>query len=115
MTRKASVNGCPTTWRALSIHSASVSTIPRFGVVILLPRNVVYPKQSAYWTNLGTKEVNMQQPMHVVDERAISYATVADFFKTFTDEMHSLNVLSLLLTADKDKAEECFVCAMGEC
>jgi hypothetical protein len=29
--------------------------------------------------------------------------------------MHSLNVLSLLLTADKDKAEECFVCAMGEC
>jgi hypothetical protein len=40
---------------------------------------------------------------------------VADFFKTFTDEMHGLNVLSLLLTADKDKAEQCFVCAMGEC
>ena len=57
----------------------------------------------------------MQQPMHVVDERATSYATVADFFKTFTDEMHSLNVLSLLLTADNDKAEQCFVSAMGEC
>ena len=57
----------------------------------------------------------MLQPMHFVDERTTSYATVADFFKTFTDEMHSLNVLSLLLTADKDKAEECFVCAMGEC
>jgi DNA-directed RNA polymerase specialized sigma24 family protein len=56
----------------------------------------------------------MLQPMHFVDERTTSYATVADFFKTFTDEMHSLNVLSLLLTADKDKAEECFVCAMGE-
>jgi DNA-binding response OmpR family regulator len=27
---------------------------------------VVYPKQSAYWTNLGTKEVNMLQPMHFV-------------------------------------------------
>ena len=57
----------------------------------------------------------MLQPMHFVDQRATSYATVADFFKTFTDEMHSLHVLSLLLTADKDKAEECFVCAMGEC
>jgi hypothetical protein len=75
----------------------------------------LYPKQSEYWTNLGTKEVNMPQPMHFVDERATSYATVADFFKTFTDEMHSLNVLSLQLTADKDKAEECFVCAMGDC
>jgi hypothetical protein len=73
------------------------------------------PKQSAYWTNLGTKEVNMLQPMHFVDERTTSYATVTDFFKTFTEEMHSLNVLSLLLTADKDKAEKCFVCAMGEC
>jgi hypothetical protein len=76
---------------------------------------VVYPKQSAYWTNLGTKEVNMLQLTHFVDERTTSYATVADFFKTFTDEMHSLNVLSLLLTANKDKAEECFVSAMGEC
>ena len=57
----------------------------------------------------------MLQPMHFVDQRPTPYATVADFFKTFTDEMHSLNVLSLLLTADKDKAEECFVCAMGEC
>jgi hypothetical protein len=59
--------------------------------------------------------VNMLQPMHFVDERTRSYATVADFFKTFTDEMQSLNLLSLLLTADKDKAEECFVCSMGEC
>jgi hypothetical protein len=57
----------------------------------------------------------MMKPMHSVDERTTSYATVADFFKTFTDEMHSLNVLSLLLTADKEKAEECFVRAMGEC
>ena len=57
----------------------------------------------------------MLQPMHFVDERTTSYATVADFFKTFTDEMHSLNMLSLLLTAEKDKAEECFFRAMGDC
>ncbi len=56
----------------------------------------------------------MLEPMHFVDERATSYATVADFFKTFTEEMHSLYVLSLLLTADNDKAVQCFVCAMGE-
>ena len=57
----------------------------------------------------------MLQPMHVVDQRATSYATVADFLNTLTEELHRLNLLSLLLTADKDKAEACFVCAMGEC
>jgi hypothetical protein len=76
---------------------------------------VAYPKQSAYWTNFGTKEVNMLRPMHFVNERTTSYASAGDSFKTFTEEMHSLNVLSLLLTADKDKAEECLVCAMGDC
>jgi hypothetical protein len=76
---------------------------------------VVYPNQPAYWTNLGTKEVNMLQSMHFANERKTSYTPVADFFKIFTEETQSLNVLSLLLTADKDKAEACFVCAMGEC
>jgi hypothetical protein len=57
----------------------------------------------------------MLEPMHFANEKTTSYATVADLFETFTEEMHSLNVLSLLLTADKDKAEQCFVCAMGEC
>ena len=57
----------------------------------------------------------MLEPMYFADERATSYATVPDLFNTFTEEMHSLNVLSHLLTADKDKAEQCFVCAMGEC
>src|SRR5271163_1231111 len=57
----------------------------------------------------------MLGPMHFVDKRAGSYATVAGLFNTFTEEMHSLNVLSLLLTADNDKAEQCFVCALGEC
>jgi hypothetical protein len=59
--------------------------------------------------------MNMLEPMHVVDERATPYATAADLFKTFTEEMHSLYLLSLLLTADTDKAEQCFVSAIGEC
>ena len=57
----------------------------------------------------------MLEPTYFVDERARSYPTVADLFKTFSEEMHSLYVLSLLLTADNDKAEQCFVSAMGEC
>jgi hypothetical protein len=60
-------------------------------------------------------DMNMLEPMHVVDERATPYSTAADLFKTFTEEMHSLYLLSLLLTADNDKAEQCFVSAMGEC
>ena len=57
----------------------------------------------------------MLQPMHIVDQRATSYATVADFLNTLTEELHRLNLLSLLLTADTNKAEHCLVCAMGEC
>ena len=59
--------------------------------------------------------MNRLEPMHVVDERATPYATAADLLKTFTEEMNSLYLLSLLLTADNDKAEQCFVSAMGEC
>jgi DNA-directed RNA polymerase specialized sigma24 family protein len=57
----------------------------------------------------------MLQPMQVVDESATRYATVTDFVATFNEEMHSLYLLAFLLTADHDKAEQCLVCAMGEC
>ena len=56
----------------------------------------------------------MLQPMHFAEERATPYPTVADFLRTFNEEMHSLYLLSFLLTADHDKAERCLVCAMGE-
>jgi DNA-directed RNA polymerase specialized sigma24 family protein len=57
----------------------------------------------------------MLQPMQLVDERATPYATVADFFATFNEAMHSLYLLAFLLTADHDKAEQCLASAMGEC
>jgi hypothetical protein len=57
----------------------------------------------------------MLQPMDFVDEKATPYPTVTDFFTTFHEEMHSLYLLSFLLTADPDKAEQCLVSAMGEC
>ena len=51
----------------------------------------------------------MLEQMYLVDERATSRATAADVFNTFTEELDSLYLLSLLLTADHDKAEQCFV------
>src|ERR1700739_404695 len=57
----------------------------------------------------------MLRPMDSVDERATPYPTVTDFFRTFNEEMNSLYLLSFLLTADHDKAEQCLVSAMGEC
>ena|ERR1700744_4610891 len=57
----------------------------------------------------------MLQLMQLVDERPTPYATVTDLLKTFNEEMHSLYLLALLLTADHDKAEQCLVSAMGEC
>jgi hypothetical protein len=57
----------------------------------------------------------MLQPMHFFEERATPYTTVTDFLKTFNEEMHGLYLLSFLLTADHDKAEQCLVSAMGEC
>jgi hypothetical protein len=57
----------------------------------------------------------MLQPMRFAEEGATPYPTVADFLRTFNEEMHSLYLLSFLLTADHDKAERCLVSAMGEC
>jgi hypothetical protein len=57
----------------------------------------------------------MPEPMRFVDEGPTSYATAADFCKIFTEDMHSLYLLSLLLNADHEKAEQGFVSAMGEC
>ena len=57
----------------------------------------------------------MLQQIRTFDERPVRYATVDDFCEIFTDEMHSLYLLSFLLTADNDKAEQCFVRGLGEC
>jgi hypothetical protein len=66
-------------------------------------------------THPGTKEIHMQAQPQIVDGGVTSYAAVTDFGEIFTDEMHSLYLLSFLLTADKDKAEQCFIGGLGEC
>jgi hypothetical protein len=61
------------------------------------------------------KRLNMlEQPRFSIDERAVTYAAGTDFWNILTDEMHSLYLLSFLLTADLDKAGQCFISGMGE-
>jgi DNA-directed RNA polymerase specialized sigma24 family protein len=43
------------------------------------------------------------------------YATKEDFCRIFSQEMQSLYLLSLLLTADHKKAEQCFVTGLDRC
>jgi DNA-directed RNA polymerase specialized sigma24 family protein len=43
-----------------------------------------------------------------------AYATAADFEQVFTEDMSVLYLLSLLLTGDQDKAEECFVAGIRD-
>jgi hypothetical protein len=56
----------------------------------------------------------MQAQLQIAEGGATPYAAAADFGEVFTEEMHSLYLLSFLLTADKDKAEQCFIGALGE-
>jgi hypothetical protein len=53
--------------------------------------------------------------MHIFDEGATTYATGTECWNILTGEMRSLYRLSFLLTADVDKARQCFVSGMGEC
>src|SRR6201993_380074 len=64
---------------------------------------------------LRTEEDNMQAQLQIADGGATPYAAAADFGEVFTEEMHSLYLLSFLLAADKDKAEQCFIGGLGEC
>jgi hypothetical protein len=52
---------------------------------------------------------------HVNAEKAARYATATDFMEIYNQEMDSLYLLSILLTVDIEKAEECFVSALREC
>src|SRR5216683_1290866 len=64
-----------------------------------------YLKQSA--DALRNKEVNMLDSRHSVSDTGTSYASVIE-------EMQSMYLLSFLLTADHDKAEQCLVSTIGE-
>jgi len=46
--------------------------------------------------------------------RAAAYANRVDFCRIFSEDMNSLYLLALLLTADREKAEQCFVCGLED-
>jgi DNA-directed RNA polymerase specialized sigma24 family protein len=58
-------------------------------------------------TTRGRAEVNMPKAKQMA--RSTQYATCADFQRIFDEDMNSFYALSLLLTADREKAEQCFV------
>lgn len=48
-------------------------------------------------------------------ERTNLYATCGDFLRIFREDMKSLYLLALVLTADAEKAEQCFVSGLDDC
>jgi hypothetical protein len=54
----------------------------------------------------------MPQAKHIM--RPTPYASSADFCRIFYEEMSSLYPLSFLLTADREKAEQCFVSGLED-
>jgi len=57
-------------------------------------------------------EVNMPETKHIT--KPTPYATRADFRQIFDEEMNGLYLLSFLLTADREKAEQCFVSGLED-
>jgi hypothetical protein len=59
--------------------------------------------------------VNWLNTHRVTADTASQSATCEDFRKLFTEDVHGLHLLSFLLTADREKAERCFVAGLDEC
>lgn len=57
----------------------------------------------------------MSQVAQVVLNGSTAYTTGADFCRIFAEDMDSLYLLGYLLTADAEKAEQCFVAGIGDC
>ena len=65
--------------------------------------------------DLLPSKVNRSQPAGTGTKRASVYATRSDFCRIFMEDMDGLYLLSLLLTADHEKAEQCFVVGLEDC
>ena len=72
------------------------------------------PIQGARRISQGKK---MTERAHIRghEEKANQYASREDFRRIFTEETNSLYQLSLLLTRDSVKAEQCFVGGLEDC
>ena len=54
----------------------------------------------------------MPEAKHIT--RAAAYANSDDFRRIFDEDMNSLYLLAFLLTADREKAEQCFVAGLED-
>jgi hypothetical protein len=52
---------------------------------------------------------------HSSKQRSSHYATAPDFCRIFREDMKDLYLLSLVLTADPEKAEQCLVSGLDDC
>jgi hypothetical protein len=52
---------------------------------------------------------------HKSTPRTTQYATTSDFCRIFAEDMENLYFLALVLTADPDRAEQCFVSGLDDC
>jgi len=59
--------------------------------------------------------VNGLNTYRVAADATSQFATCEDFRKLFTEDVHGLHLLSFILTADHEKAEQCFVAGLDEC
>ena len=59
--------------------------------------------------------MNFRLTHRLTAEGKNDYATSQHFCKMFTEDTNSLYLLSFLLTADHDKAEQCFVAGLDDC
>jgi hypothetical protein len=60
------------------------------------------------------RRFDVPQATQVSMNKSSAYATSDDFCRIFSEEMNSLYLLGLLLTADAGKAEQCFVAGIGD-
>jgi hypothetical protein len=63
-----------------------------------------------------TTERRLTETKHIAkgQDQAALYATSSDFCQIFKEDMKSLYLLSLVLTADPGKAEQCFVAGLDD-
>jgi len=59
--------------------------------------------------------MNLLRKSHIHTYKADEYATSEDFCKLFTEGMAGLYQLSFVLTANHEKAEQCFVAGLEDC
>ena len=60
-------------------------------------------------------EASLKVMGHSSRHGAGQYATCVDFSRIFAEDMKNLYLLALVLTADSEKAEQCFVSGLDDC